>query len=134
MSNFAKIGLNNTVLDVQLINNIDSMNSEGVEIEEVGRAYLSSVFKHETWLKTSFNTRGGKHQTGGVPFRKNYAIVGGHYDSTLDAFIPPKPYPSWLLNEDTCLWEAPVAYPDDGKVYRWDEATTAWIAVEEGGE
>ncbi len=82
------------------------------------------------WIQTSYNTQGGIHKLGGTPLRKNYAGIGYTYDRTLDAFIPPKPYPSWLLNEDTCLWEAPVAHPDDGKVYRWDEPTTAWVEVE----
>jgi hypothetical protein len=80
------------------------------------------------WIQTSYNTRGGQHPEG-RPLRKNYAGVGYTYDRVLDAFIPPKPYASWTLNEDTCLWDAPVAYPDDGKTYSWDEATTNWIEV-----
>ena len=82
-----------------------------------------------TWLQTSYNTHGGVHALGGTPLRKNYAGVGFTYDTTLDAFIAPKPYASWALNEDTCLWEAPVTHPDDDKVYTWDEATTSWIEV-----
>jgi hypothetical protein len=80
------------------------------------------------WIQTSYNTRGGQHPEG-RPLRKNYAGIGYTYDRVLDAFIPPKPYASWTLNEDTCLWDAPVAYPDDGKTYSWDEATTNWIEV-----
>jgi hypothetical protein len=80
------------------------------------------------WIQTSYNTRGGQHPEG-RPLRKNYAGIGYTYDSVRDAFIQPKPYASWLLNEDTCLWDAPVAYPDDGKTYSWDEATTNWIEV-----
>tara|TARA_R110000772_G_scaffold120365_4_gene226599 strand:- start:704 stop:1057 length:354 start_codon:yes stop_codon:yes gene_type:complete len=79
------------------------------------------------WLQTSYNTHGGVHTLGGIPLRKNYAGIGFSYDSTRDAFIPPKPYASWTLNEDTCLWDAPVAYPDDGEIYTWDEATTTWV-------
>ena len=79
------------------------------------------------WIQTSYNTRGGVHTLGGTPLRKNYAGIGFTYDATRDAFIPPKPYPRWTLNEDTCLWDAPVAYPTDGKDYVWDEATTAWV-------
>ena len=79
------------------------------------------------WIQTSYNTRGGIHTLGGTPLRKNYAGVGFTYDATKDAFIPPKPYASWTLNEDSCLWEAPVAYPDDGEDYVWDETTTAWV-------
>ena len=79
------------------------------------------------WIQTSYNTQGGVHLLGGTPLRKNYAGIGFTYDATRDAFIPPKPYPSWTLNEDTCLWDAPVAYPTDGEDYVWDEATTAWV-------
>ena len=78
------------------------------------------------WVQTSYNTHGGQHPEG-RPLRKNYAGVGYTYDAVRDVFIPPQPYPSWLLNEDTCLWEAPVAMPADGKLYRWDEATASWI-------
>jgi hypothetical protein len=90
------------------------------------------------WIKTSYNTRGGKHydpETGELSadqtkaLRKNYAGIGFTYDAAKDAFIPPKPFNSWLLDEDSCLWEAPVAMPDDGKMYRWDEDTTAWVEV-----
>lgn len=79
------------------------------------------------WIQTSYNTRGGVHTLGGTPLRKNYAGIGFTYDAARDAFIPPKPYASWTLNEDSCLWEAPVAYPDDGEIYVWDETTTAWV-------
>jgi hypothetical protein len=81
------------------------------------------------WIQTSYNTRGGQHLNGGTPLRKNYAGIGYTYDSAKDAFIPPQPYASWTLNDDTCLWEAPVAYPDDGELYTWDEDTTSWVAV-----
>jgi hypothetical protein len=80
------------------------------------------------WIQTSYNTHGGQHPEG-RPLRKNYAGVGFTYDAVRDAFIPPQPYESWLLNEETCLWESPVAYPTDGKFYRWDEPTTSWVEV-----
>jgi hypothetical protein len=80
------------------------------------------------WIQTSYNTHGGQHPEG-RPLRKNYAGVGYTYDAVRDAFIPPQPFASWVLNEDTCLWECPVTYPTDGKIYRWDEPTTAWIEV-----
>ena len=79
------------------------------------------------WVQTSYNTHGGEHKLGGTPLRKNYAGIGFTYDRVLDAFIPPKPFASWVLNEDTCLWDAPVAMPDDGKLYNWDEATVNWV-------
>jgi hypothetical protein len=82
------------------------------------------------WIQTSYNTHGGQHPEG-RPLRKNYAGVGYSYDSVRDAFIPPQPYPSWLLNEDTCLWDAPTPMPQDGKVYAWDEPTTSWVEVPE---
>jgi len=82
------------------------------------------------WIQTSYNTHGGVHSQDGTPLRKNYAGIGFTYDKTLDAFIPPKPYPSWILDEETCLWNAPVAYPEDDKMYRWNEETVNWIEVQ----
>jgi hypothetical protein len=78
------------------------------------------------WIQTSYNTKEGVHLNGGTPLRKNYAIIGGTYDSTRDAFIPPKPYPSWTLNEDKCIWVSPKTYPTDGKYYDWDEENQEW--------
>jgi hypothetical protein len=90
-----------------------------------------------TWLQTSYNTRGGVHYNpetgepdGGVALRKNYAGIGFTYDAARDAFYAPQPYPSWTLNETSCVWEAPVAYPDDGQGYIWNEDTQAWDALE----
>jgi hypothetical protein len=82
------------------------------------------------WIQTSYNTKGGVHRFGGTPLRKNYAGVGYSYDQTLDAFIPPKPYDSWTLNEETCLWDPPTSYPNDNKNYKWDEPTTTWVEIE----
>jgi hypothetical protein len=81
------------------------------------------------WIQTSYNTYGGQHKNGGTPLRKNYAGVGFTYDSTRDAFIPPQPYPSWTMSEETCLWSAPTPIPADGKNYFWDETTTSWVEV-----
>jgi hypothetical protein len=81
------------------------------------------------WIQTSYNTHGGVHLLGGTPLRKNYAGIGYTYDRTRDAFIPPQPFASWTLNEDTCLWDAPTPYPTDGKVYKWDEPTTSWVEI-----
>ena len=81
------------------------------------------------WVQTSYNTHGGKHVLGGTPLRKNYAGIGYTYDSERDAFIPPKPYISWIFNENTCLWDAPTAMPTDGKIYSWDEETTSWVEI-----
>jgi len=82
------------------------------------------------WVQTSYNTLGGRHVLGGTPLRKNYAGVGYTYDSERDAFIPPKIYNSWELNEETCLWEAPTTMPSDGKIYRWNEETVSWDEVD----
>lgn len=85
-----------------------------------------------TWVQTSYNTRGGIHYgqdgqpDGGIALRKNYAYIGGTYDAEKDAFISPKPFPSWTLNEETCLWESPIPYPADGKWYTWDELSGSW--------
>jgi hypothetical protein len=81
------------------------------------------------WIQTSYRTHGGQHPEG-RPLRKNYAGIGYTYDRERDAFIPQKPFASWVLNEDTCLWDAPVAMPTDGGMYQWDESTTSWVAVE----
>jgi len=83
------------------------------------------------WIQTSYNTHGGQHRNGGTPLRKNYAGIGYSYDRTKDAFIPPKPYPSWVLNDDTCLWGAPTPMPTDDKTYIWDETTTSWKELTE---
>jgi hypothetical protein len=84
------------------------------------------TFRGQACKRTSYNTLGNAHANGGTPFRKNYAGIGYLYDSARDAFIPPAPYPSWVLNETTCQWDAPYPYPDETKMYRWDEATLQW--------
>ena len=129
MAHFAKLD-NNIVLAVHVLDNHVTADSEGVEDENIGVAYLTKIHKHSNWKQTSYNTIGGVHQLGGTPFRKNFAGIGYTYDAVKDAFIPPKPYSSWTLNEDTCRWEAPVAYPDDGKRYDWNEETTSWDLLE----
>jgi hypothetical protein len=88
-----------------------------------------AVGNPSSWIQTSYNTRGGVHSNGGTPLRKNYAGIGYTYDSGRDAFIPPQPYASWTLNDETCLWEAPVAMPTDGKAYGWDEDAGNWVEI-----
>ena len=95
-------------------------------------------FREQVCKRTSYNTKGGVHYTNGVPsddqskaFRKNYAGLGYTYDETRDAFIPPQPFDSWVLDEQSCLWEAPVAMPDDGQQYTWNEETTSWDLITE---
>jgi hypothetical protein len=88
------------------------------------------TFRGQTCKRTSYNTLGGVHANGGTPYRKNYAGIGYSYDVSRDAFIPPQPYPSWVLNEDTCLWEAPVPMPEDAQIYQWDEELGQWVAAE----
>lgn len=84
------------------------------------------------WIQTSYNTQGGVHANGGTPLRKNYAGVGFAYDAQRDAFIPPKPFASWVLNEDACLWDAPTTYPTDGASYQWDEQSLSWVEIQQG--
>ena len=95
--------------------------------------FIDNLIDHERgkWIQTSYNTHGGVHSLGGTPLRKNYAGIGFTYDQEKDAFISPKPYPSFILNEDTCLWEAPVAKPTDGQEYKWNETNQTWDLVEE---
>jgi hypothetical protein len=88
------------------------------------------AFRGQACKRTSYNTVGGVHQFGGTPYRKNYAGIGYRYDETLDEFIPPQPYASWVLNEETCLWEAPVPYPEGDGMYTWNEDEQTWDAVE----
>ena len=115
MSHFAQLDSNNTVISVLVIEQ---------DVIDTG------LFGEPTsFVQTSYNTYGGVHQLGGTPLRKNYAGIGFTYDSTRDAFIPPTPYPSWILNEDTCLWEAPTPMPTDDKSYAWDEETTSWLEI-----
>ena len=108
------------------------VNNGIVEQVIVAEPDFFDVFVDSTpgeWIQTSYNTHGGQHPEG-RPLRKNFAGIGYTYDADKDAFIPPKIFDSWVLNEETCLWEAPVAMPEDSQVYDWDEATTSWVARE----
>ena len=117
MAHWAEIDENNLVLRVLVGNNDDLDEGYQWLIDNLGG----------TWIKTSYNTRGGQHILGGKPLRKNYAGIGYTYDEERDAFIPPKPFDSWILNEETCFWESPIAYPNDGEFYIWDENSKNWI-------
>jgi hypothetical protein len=139
MAYFAKIDENNNVIGVHTIIN-DVMTINGVESEQAGIDFLTNLHGHSLWKQTSYNTRGGVHyhfiyntpsQDQSKAFRKNYAGIGYTYDEQRDAFIPPKPYPSWLLNEFSCLWESPIPYPNDGNMYMWDEDTQTWDLINE---
>ena len=126
MASFAKIGLNNKVIEVLSVHNNELLDSNGVEQEVNGIDFLTKLTGYPVWKQTSYNTIGGVHSSGGTPLRKNHAGIGYTYDEDRDAFIPPKPFDSWTLNEDTCLWEAPVAYPTDGQFYTWNEQNQTW--------
>ena len=117
MAHFAKIE-NDVVVQVIVVDNKDTADASGVEKEYIGAAFCERLLGG-TWKQTSYNGN----------FRKNYAGIGYTYDPVRDAFIPPKPYPSWILNEQTCLWDPPVAMPDDGNRYQWDETTTSWVEL-----
>ena len=125
MAHFAEIDSNSLVLRVVVVSNADTALADGKETESIGIAHCQKLFGG-TWVQTSYN---GK-------FRKNYAGVGSTYDSTRNAFYSPKPFNSWVLNESTCFWEAPVALPSDSgegdppKMYKWDEDSTSWVVDE----
>lgn len=122
MAHYAFLDENNIVTEVIVGRDEDEV-VDGVTDWE---AYYGE-FRGQICKRTSYNTLGGQHTGDGTPYRKNYAGIGYTYDDTLDAFIPPQPYPSWVLDEDTCLWEPPVTYPDDGQPYEWDEPTLSWV-------
>jgi len=131
MASFAKIGLNGKVIEVLSVHNNELLDANGVEQEVNGIDFLTKLTGWSIWKQTSYNTRGGEHLLGGTPLRKNHAGIGMTYDEDRDAFIPKKPYPSWILNETTCLWEAPVALPDTENRYRWNEQNQTWDLINE---
>ena len=126
MASFAKIGLNNKVIQVLSVHNNELKDANGVEQEVLGVDFLTKLTGWAIWVQTSYNTIGGVHKLGGTPLRKNHAGIGYTYDEDRDAFIPKKPFASWILNETTCLWEAPIALPDTENRYTWNEETTTW--------
>lgn len=118
MAHFAELDSNNTVLRVIVVDNKDTSDAYGQEQESIGIAFCQRLLGG-TWRQTSYNAN----------MRKNYAGIGYTYDSGRDAFIPPKPFASWVLDEVTCQWTAPTPMPTDGKMYRWDEPTTSWVEL-----
>jgi hypothetical protein len=130
MASFAKIGLNSKVIEVLSVNNEVLKDSNGVEQESIGIDFLTKLTGYPVWKQTSYNTHGGVHNNNGIPLRKNHAGIGYTYDEDRDAFIPKKPFKSWVLNEQTCLWNAPVAMPQDSNKYNWNEQTLSWDIVE----
>ena len=129
MASFAKIGLNSKVIEVLSVHNNVLKDSNGVEQEVNGIDFLTKLTGWAIWKQTSYNTKAGVHTEGGIPFRKNHAGIGYTYDENRDAFIPPKPFNSWILNENTCNWESPIPYPSDGSVYSWNEQQQSWNIV-----
>ena len=125
MAHFAKLGKGNIVEKVIVISNNDATT------EQDGVNFINNLYgTNDVWKQTSYNTVGGQHLTGGTPFRKNYSGIGFKYDQTRDAFIPPKPFNSWILNETTCLWDPPVVKPDDGQQYTWNETNQTWDLID----
>jgi hypothetical protein len=120
MAHFAKIGLNSKVIAVLSVVNEVLHDSNGIEQEVNGIDFLTKLTGYPLWVQTSYNNN----------IRKNYAGIGMTYDETRDAFIPPKPFNSWVLNEDTCNWESPVSMPQNGNKYNWNELTLAWDLIE----
>ena len=138
MAHFAKIGLNSKVIDVVTVSDQELHDSNGVEREVIGVTFLTNLTGWAIWKQSSYNTRAGVHYepNSNTPssdqskaLRKNTACVGGTYDEDRDAFIPPQPYPSWVLVNSTCQWEPPVPMPADGATYGWDENTISWERV-----
>ena len=119
MEHYAFLNMQNIVTEVI----VGKDETEGPKNWEIHYGNL----REQVCKRTSYNTMAGEHKLGGTPFRKNYAGIGYTYDETRDAFIPPKTYDSWILNEDTCLWKAPVEMPSDGKLYQWNEDEKKWI-------
>ena len=116
MAHFAKLGVGNIIIKVAVVSNDIALT------EQAGVDFLNNLYgSRDVWKQTSYNTKAGVHLNGGTAFRKNYAGIGYTYDQTRDAFIPKKPFNSWILNETTCQWEAPVAYPDGDNRYNWNE-------------
>jgi hypothetical protein len=126
MASFAKIENNIVITVVSVVNEVIK-DLNGVEQEQLGIDFLNQLYNtNDNWKQTSYNTHGGIHNNGGTPFRKNHAGIGYTYDEIRNAFIPPKPFNSWILNETTCIWESPVVYPTDGNRYIWNESTLSW--------
>ena len=125
MAHFAKIGIGSKVQKVSVVSN------DIATTEQAGIDFLNNLYEtNDIWKQTSYNTHGGVHNNGGIPFRKNHAGIGFKYDQTRDAFIAPKPFNSWILNETTCQWEAPVALPDTENRYNWNEINQNWDLVD----
>ena len=127
MAHFAQLknSSNNTVVKVVVVHNNEAPT------EEAGITFLKGLYGEDTiWKQTSYNTVANTHRLGGTPFRKNFAGTGFTYDESRDAFIPIKPFASWVLNEDTCQWETPIPMPTDGQPYRWNEENQSWDAIE----
>ena len=125
MAHYAKLGANNKVIGVHVVNDSDCLNAAGIEDEEVGRQFLERIHNWPLWKKTSYNTSRGQHRNGGTPLRGNYAGIGMIYDEDNDLFITSKPYASWELDA-SFDWQPPTVMPDDGKVYDWNEDTKSW--------
>jgi len=127
MASFAKIENNIVITVVSVVNEV-LKDSNGIEQEQLGINFLKTLYNEPNaiWKQTSYNTNAGVHYLGGTPFRKNHAGIGFNYDEQRNAFIPPKPYNSWILNEETCNWEAPISYPIDGQKYFWNEENQSW--------
>jgi len=130
MASFAKIGLNSKVIEVLSVNNEVLKDADGIEREDIGIDFLTKLTGWAIWKQTSYNTHGGVHDFGGTPFRKNHAGKGYTYDEDKDAFIPPKKFNSWVLNESTCKWDAPISKPDNDNIYIWNELTLSWDLVD----
>ena len=145
MAHYAKLGANNKVIAVHVVNDSDCLNADGIEDEEVGRQFLERIHNWPLWKKTSYNTHGGQHKNGGTPLRGNYAGIGYTYDEDNDIFITKKPYASWVLNTSEARWQSPIGdepaltaeqqSQNDADThkwgYAWNEAGQSWDISDE---
>lgn len=135
MASFAKLDENNVVISVHVIHNNELLDENGNESEQKGIDFLTALYGHTNWKQCSYNTYSGVHNLNGTPFRKNYPSELYTYDTLKDAFIPPKPFPSWILNEEKCIWESPIPRPDhQNGMYqhiwnedKWNTENDGWV-------
>tara|TARA_A100001391_G_scaffold179094_1_gene143852 strand:- start:43 stop:459 length:417 start_codon:yes stop_codon:yes gene_type:complete len=137
MAHYAKLGINSKVISVEVVADADCQNADGIEDEEVGRQFLERIHNWPLWKKTSYNTAAGQHKLGGTPLRGNYAGIGMTYDEDNDLFLPPKPYPSWVLITAEARWQSPIGdAPELSEAeqlthrYIWNESGQSWDKTE----
>ena len=130
MASFTKLGVNGRVLQVVSLSNDIITDDNKIEQEQKGIDFLTDLYQWPCWVQCSYNTSEGEHKLGGTPFRKNFPGLGWKYDDERDAFISPKPYSTWVIDEDRCVWIPPVAKPDGDENYIWSEESQSWEQID----